>query len=69
MVFCYILPQVIVNKGVWPEQASLAVVIFKTEESASNWFEDFNINCQTTGIEIIDAVMGDTKETYDKSMY
>ena len=57
------------NKGAWPEQASLSVIIFKTEVSATKWFEDFNINCRTTGIEIIDAVMGDTKETYDKSMY
>ena len=57
------------NKGAWPEQASMAVFIFKTEKSATKWFEDFNIKCQTTGIEIIDAVMGATKETYDKSMY
>lgn len=55
-------PQVIVNKGSWSPRTSIAVFLFETKAGAKSWFDDFKSQCTLAGIDVLDAVVGATRE-------
>lgn len=55
-------PQVIVNRGTWPPRTSVAVFLFESQNGGKQWFEEFTANCRKSNIEILDSVLGATRE-------
>ncbi|XP_053402938.1 uncharacterized protein LOC128558116 [Mercenaria mercenaria] len=52
-----VAPQVLVIKGSWPAQTSIAVLSFETFESGSEWFKSFQESNGAPGVDIFDCVM------------
>ena len=52
----------IVNTGTWPPRTSITVLLFETGDGGKQWFEEFTANCKESNIEILDSVMGATRE-------
>lgn len=52
------------DNGTWPSRISVAVFLFETKDGGKQWFEKFHTQCKGSNIEIMDSVLGDTREEY-----
>lgn len=52
------------NNGTWPSRISVVVLLFDTKEGGKQWFEEFDTQCKASNIDILDSVLGATKEEF-----
>ena len=64
-----VCPQVSITKGDFPSETSVAIFFFDADDKAVRYFEEINRKCSLYCFDIDEAIVGVTKEEFNRGMY